>query len=123
MSRTAGNSVLLIALAVGFAGTAASVRADQICYYEGSKFSEGAKHKPSIPQSTKDKFRATHKKADLTCSSTGDFSDGAYYSSDGTSCQQCSTNQWLNSDADNCKKPQVCTSGEWLDATEKKLSK
>ena len=97
-----------------YAGSAAAQTAS--CYYDGKAFSENAKHQPSIPSGTSNK---KHKaRANLTCTPTGDFSEGASYSSDGTSCQQCGRdNSWHNVDIDSCRKVQVCNSPpEWMDA-------
>lgn len=95
-------------LAVSQAGT--------FCYYNGDSFSKNAQHPPSVTSDNK-KSRS-HKKASLTCTPTGAFSEGASYSSDGTSCRQCGRdNAWRDVDLDSCRKAQVCFSPpEWMDA-------
>jgi hypothetical protein len=109
------KSFLLTLFAMLLACGATAI-AQTACYYDGKAYSENAKHQPSIPPSPSSK---EHKAgANLTCTPTGDFSEGASYSSDGSSCQQCgSGNTWHDVDVDSCRKVQVCNSPpRWMDA-------
>jgi hypothetical protein len=97
--------------------TVVSVHAQDVCYYKGDKFSNGAKHQPSISTPSAEAKQSKKKaKADLTCSKTGAFSDGAYYSDDGQACQKCVIDTWLrDQNPDHCKQPQTCVASSWLD--------